>query len=326
MSLEPFTTPFDAQTGKCATYIKSLPGSFNSTWPTSCSDITGTAINTAIAPKQGAPSVGFMLLNGRRLGNLGAIEAIPTGGVTRPFPAMSIQGFQQTQIKTLGLAALAGEIVWTNGTRGGIDGDIKLRCPAANGNLTNCYAGRFGWIGDRVSLEDQVANAAFVEMNISTNQGYKDLYGSGIATFPLRYNFANCGPANLKCRGNPPTVPAVQSNSDLLEQDVERMADYARWLGSPTRSDFTVTLPDVVAGEKVFVNLQCNLCHVISKIPITDPNDTMLPKYFRDRLTTHAGTSFLSYLGTDLLMHDMGYLSQIGYPNIWRLETQVREW
>ena len=46
----------------------------------------------------------------------------------------------------------------------------------------------------------------------------------------------------------------------------------------------------------------------------------MLTKYFRDRLATRVDNSnkvypFLSYLGTDLLMHDMGYLSQVGLSN-----------
>ena len=97
------------------------------------------------------------------------------------------------------------------------------------------------------------------------------------------------------------------------------MADYARWLGDPTRSEFTVSLPEVVAGEQIFRHLHCNQCHVIGKIPIADPNDTMLTKVYRDRLATHiksrhpgAGYPFVSYLGTDLLMHDMGYLSQVG--------------
>ena len=128
--------------------------------------------------------------------------------------------------------------------------------------------------------------------------------------FPIRYNFPNCGPADKKC---------VQSkgNADLSEQDINRMADYARWLGNPTRSEFTASLPDVIAGETIFGQIKCNTCHVISKIEITDPNDTMLTKYFRDRLAKRVDNTnkvypFLSYLGTDLLMHDMGYLSQVG--------------
>ncbi len=202
-------------------------------------------------------------------------------------------------------AAIAGEIIWNAGTRGGVDGDKKLSC--TTGSLASCYIGRFGWLGDRVSLEDQVANAAFVEMNMTTKMGYKQLYPNG-NDFPIRYNLPNCGPADQIC-------VTSKGNADLLEEDVERMADYARWLGSPTRSEFTVSLPDVVAGETIFKQLSCNSCHVIDKIPITDPNDTMLTKVYRARLATHIAPPaipFVSYLGTDLLMHDMGYLSQVG--------------
>jgi hypothetical protein len=66
---------------------------------------------------------------------------------------------------------------------------------------------------------------------------------------------------------------------------------------------------------------------VIGKIEIPNPDDTMLTEYFRARLAKHVDPTvnksqpnpclgkacpFVSYLGTDLLMHDMGYLSQVG--------------
>jgi CxxC motif-containing protein (DUF1111 family) len=92
------------------------------------------------------------------------------------------------------------------------------------------------------------------------------------------------------------------------------MADYARWVGNPTRSEFQVSLPEVIAGDRIFRQLKCDTCHVIAKVDIV-PEYTMLTKDFRDRLATRvAGRAqpFLSYIGTDLLMHDMGYLSQVG--------------
>jgi CxxC motif-containing protein (DUF1111 family) len=207
---------------------------------------------------------------------------------------------------------MAGEILWNSGTRAGIDpnprGDNKLSC--TTGDLTTCWIGRFGWLGDRVSLEDQVANAAFVEMNMTSSTAYNTLYPRGTNTFPVRYNFPNCGLANQVCINS-------KGNGDLLEQDIDRMADYARWLGNPTRSEFTVSLPEVIKGEQIFRQLQCNACHVIDKIPIPNPNDTMLPKFFQTRLAFAPPASpFLSYLGTDLLMHDMGYLSQVGTPGV----------
>src|SRR6185295_17169592 len=98
--------------------------------------------------------------------------------------------------------------------------------------------------------------------------------------YPIRYGFPNCGPADKTCKA------ATKGNADLTEADVNRMAAYARWLGNPTRSEFQAALPDVVAGERVFTQLQCNTCHVISKIKIEKPENTMLTEVFRDRLLT----------------------------------------
>ena len=190
-----------------------------------------------------------MLLNGKRLGNASAIEAIPNAAILE---------FNQDQTAALG-ATLAGEILWNAGSRGGVDGEVRKNC--RTGSLDDCYIGRFGWLGDRVSLEDQVANAAFVEMNMTTSQGYKKLYPAPFQSvpFPIRYNFPNCGPADRTC---------VQSkgNVDLSESDINRMAAYARWVGNPTRSEFTASLPDVIAGEAIFGQMKCNTCHVISKM------------------------------------------------------------
>ena len=268
-----------------------LPAPTSKPWPSNCDEINGAAVRGAID----SGAVGFMLLNGKRLGNLSAIEAIPN---------QTILGFRDSQRAALG-ETIAGEIIWNAGSRDGVGGKVHKVC--ATKSLTDCYIGRFGWLGDRVSLEDQVANAAFVEMNITTREGYKKLYSSDKVEFPIRYAFPNCGPADKTC---------VESsgNADLSEQDIERMADYARWLGNPTRSEFKVSLKEVIAGEKIFRQIKCDTCHVIGKIEI-NPDDTMLSEDFRDRLATRVAQSarpFLSYIGTDLLMHDMGYLSQVG--------------
>ncbi len=275
-------------------------------WPVNCNDVNGDAINAAIV----GGDVGYMHLNGKRLGNLSAIEAIPN---------TAILGFRTDQRAALG-NKMAGDIIWQAGSRDGVNvGDNRRvknkiqKCEDTQPkDLANCFIARFGWVGDRVSIEDQVANAAFVEMNLLTTQGYKKLYPKDDAKFPIRYGHPNCGPANKACVNS-------TGNGDLTERDVERMADYARWLGNPTRSEFKVALPEVIAGEKLFRSTNCDTCHVIKKIKI-DPEDTMLNQTFRDRLktrvkaatpTTPAVDPFLSYIGTDLLMHDMGYLSQI---------------
>jgi hypothetical protein len=277
-------------------------------WPATCNDINNAAIHAETDGVNTRATVGFILLNGKRVSNSSAIEAIPN---------TAIIGFNKDQADALG-ATMAGEVQYNGGTRGGVGGDVKKNCRKRNKNLTDCWIGRFGWLGDRVSLEDQVANAAFVEMGMTTSGGYERLYGTTNVAFPLRYNLPNCGPANKRC-------VTSNGNGDLSEIDVNRMAAYARWTGNPTRSEFTAALPDVIAGEKIFSDtLKCNTCHVIRKIDITDPNDTMLTQYFRNRLASRIDTTnqeqkvypFLSYLGTDSLMHDMGYLSQVGNGSI----------
>jgi hypothetical protein len=318
-----------------------------------CSAVSGTSIYNAIYTPipygngDTRTQVGFMLLNGKRLGNLGAMEALPNGDPSLyngTSPAGSILGFQQSQMSTLGSATIKvngvdvtvpiyGSIPWSVGTRGGflrsgvVASDQKMACGTADMSLAKCWIGRFGWIGDRVSLEDQVANAAFIEMNMTTPNGSG--YGPNW-TFPVRYNLPNCGPASQSCV-NTGTGCEVSGgpcgNAKLLEIDINRMADYARWIGDPTRSEFTVTLPDVVAGERIFRDIMCSTCHVIDKIPITNSEDTMLTPVFRARLATHTAPAspFLSYLGTDLLMHDMGYLSQVGVRNPGTLLSGIRD-
>jgi len=297
IKLQSFTTPKDCQLVLFAPIGKP--------WPITCDDIAEKAIQDAVtATASGSAKVGYMHLNGKRLGNLGVIEAIPNE---------EIKGFQRDQQANLdkvkpGLAKFAGEIVWAPGSRDGVgtNGAI-VRKDCRTNSLTDCFIGRFGWLGDRGSLEDQVANAAYVEMNMTSSASYDALYGTDKVAIPIRYKYPNCGPANKTCMDSP-------GNSDLSELDIKRMADYGRWLGDPTRSEVQVSQPEVIAGEKIFKSLQCDTCHVIKRIEIK-PEDTVLNKHFRDRLTAHLKDGlkpFLSYIGTDLLMHDMGYLSQVG--------------
>ena len=73
VNLTGFKTPFDSLSS-CSAYLVPGNGQPINKWPAKCTDINGTAIQNATTANGG---VGFMLLNGKRLGNLGAIEAIP---------------------------------------------------------------------------------------------------------------------------------------------------------------------------------------------------------------------------------------------------------
>ena len=177
---------------------------------------------------------------------------------------------------TLGNAA--GEIIWSPGSRDGVQGEVKKNC--RTNTLNDCYIGRFGWLGDRVSLEDQVANAAFVEMNMTTTAGYRRSTATPRWRTRSGTTYPNCGAANKTC-------VASKGNSDLSELDIQRMADYARWLGNPTRSEIQVSQPEVIAGEKIFNRLQCDTCHVIKRIDIVPGRHDADPRISAHRLTTH---------------------------------------
>lgn len=145
-------------------------------------------------------------------------------------------------------------------------------------------------------------------MNLTSHQLYstppdraKDL---------VRYNKPVCDPAGAYCQKQ-------AANSDITEQEIKDMATYQRWVGIPNRSEYQVVSAEVQAGEEIFKDLQCNSCHVIDKIAFIK-DDNILPDEERDhleRLKIPSGGKtdypFISYLGADLLMHDMGYLSQV---------------
>jgi hypothetical protein len=270
------------QTSSSCQLVRPAPTS--KPWPTTCDDINDAAIHGATD----GGAVGFMLLNGKRLGNLSAMEAIPN---------QAILGFRNSQVAALG-ATIAGEIIWNAGSRDGVGGTVHKDC--RTNSLVDCYIGRFGWVGDRVSLEDQVANAAFVEMNMTTKDGYKRLYGNSKVL--LRYG------TRIPIVARPTRRVANRAATDC-PNDVELMADYARWLGNPTRSSSRL-LCRRLSQARNLRQLKCDTCHVIRKIDIV-PDDTMLTKDFRDRLATRQ-LPILVLHRYRFITHDMGYLSQVG--------------
>ncbi|MCG6861286.1 MAG: hypothetical protein LJE70_08425 [Chromatiaceae bacterium] len=264
-------------------------------WPTSCTQVDGAAIMKAIEEGR----IGYMHLTGRRLGNTPLIEMIPDAEILEARKQQEVPG-------CLSLAP---------GTRRGTgEADYHYRT-CELGKLGDgpgdCYIGRWGWIGDRASLEDQVANAADVEMSISSSRSYDKIHPSPTTEAQLvRYKKPQCGPLNTHCK-------VARTNSDITEQEIRDMATYQRWIGIPNRSEYEVSSMQVQEGEKIFEELQCNSCHVIKKIPF-DYADNMLPDEERKHLKAYeifegdkVEYPFVAYLGTDLLMHDMGYLSQV---------------
>jgi CxxC motif-containing protein (DUF1111 family) len=275
-----FKTPLDTQTN-CQSYFAPLQGQEES-WPNACDDVNGAGIMRAISEGK----VGFMLLNAPRIVGMNVLEAIPQ---------KQILANQQQQVTRLGSKELAGAPVWLAGSMAGAN--IK-NCQQPDSS--DCYIARFGWTLASGTLEDQVSGAAaYPELNITQKEGAQ----KGL---PLRYATPHCGAANANCQ-------KTEANSDLTESHIKNLADYMRWLGVFNRSEFLVTSEPVQRGEKVFIKAQCDTCHVIKKINL-DPKDNVLPTGFAKRLedlTQNGNQPYVSYIGTDLLQHDMGYLSQV---------------
>ena len=290
----------DINVGNECKKITGKPASVdNENWPGNCNDVSGSSILKAIENNK----IGYIHLLGRRLGNTPMIEMIPDETILN-----TLRSQTSSSMKYPGCFSLAP------GTRSGRDNNLNYRSCSTGKYGTgknDCYIGRWGWIGDRASLEDQIANAASVEMNVTSSESYTKVHAKASDPDQLvRYNQTLCGPADASCK-------TKQANSDITEQEIKDMATYQRWIGIPNRSEYQVSSEKVQAGEKVFRKLQCNSCHVIDKI-VFNVNDNMLPDEEREHLEAlqiktkgHVDYPFISYLGTDLLLHDMGYLSQV---------------
>jgi len=290
------------ETGNRCTAVAEKPEGVDAEqWPANCQEVNGQAVENAIAGGE----IGFLHLLGRRLGNTPLIEMIPDQVI------MGTKAAQQRSFKHAGYAGCFGV---APGTRVGAGGAMSYRsCTSGvfGASADDCYISRWGWMGDRASLEDQIANAASVEMNITSKEGYAQLHPGANDKELVRYNDTLCGPADKTCIESQP-------NSDITEQEIRDMATYQRWIGIPQRSEFQVSSDIVQKGEQVFKDLKCDSCHVIRKIPFVEA-DNMLPDEEREHLKSLEITvadggpeyPFVSYLGTDLLLHDMGYLSQV---------------
>lgn len=292
------------QTGtqRCTDPLKPRPHGVDAKdWPLLCKEVSGENVWSAIEKGQ----IGFMHLLGKRLGNTPLIEMIPNATV------IATQRAQRKDPKSGGIGT-AGCFGLAPGTRVGAGGATNYRTCASQqlGTGTNdCYLSRFGWIGDRASLEDQVANAAFTEQNISSKEGYRLINPNPKQASQLvRYKNPLCGPADRACQNR-------ETNSDITEEEIRDMATYQRWIGIPERSEYQVSTAKVQNGEKHFRTLGCASCHVIDKIAFVE-SDNSLPDEERAELKKLQNSAdpnypFVSYLGTDLLLHDMGYLSQV---------------
>lgn len=130
--------------------------------------------------------------------------------------------------------------------------------------------GRFGWKANPATLFQQVVTA------FNEDIGINSVFMPG----------TNCTTVEIDCRNAPEGgVP------DIADDDIQKVVLYVSVLAVPAQRDYDS--PQVQAGERIFYEAQCELCHVATLQTGTHPTIPALSNQ-----TIHPYT--------DLLLHDMG--------------------
>ncbi len=156
----------------------------------------------------------------------------------------------------------------------GVLGKVSQVADAASGKMR---IGRFGWKAQQATLLSFAGDAYLNEMGI-TNR-----------LFPVE----NAPNGNTQLLEQYDTVVDPEDVVDPAtgRGDIDRVADFMRFLGAPPRLPLTHS---AAAGRSVFQNAGCAVCHV--PLMITGPNKVT------------ALNQQEVWLFSDLLLHDMGTL------------------
>jgi CxxC motif-containing protein (DUF1111 family) len=115
-------------------------------------------------------------------------------------------------------------------------------------------AGRFGWKNQNASLLSFAADAYLNEMGI-TNRLIKTentSMGNSVANF-------DHVPDNTRCANDP-----TQVCGEDVDGDIEEFAAFMRSTKAPPRDTALAATADARAGETLFNQIGCNICHVTS--------------------------------------------------------------
>ncbi len=156
----------------------------------------------------------------------------------------------------------------------GVLGKVSKVADAATGKM---LIGRFGWKSQQATLLSFAGDAYLNEMGITSR------------LFPVE----NAPNGNSKLLEQYDTVADPEDVVDPTtgRGDIDRVADYMRFLGAPPRLPPT---NGASVGRSVFQNTGCAVCHV--PLMITGPNKIA------------ALSQQQVWLFSDLLLHDMGSL------------------
>lgn len=124
--------------------------------------------------------------------------------------------------------------------------------------------GRFGWKSNQPNIKQQVAGAFSGDMGITTSMFPKEGYSTTQATYFKDKNIISGG------------------DPEISDKNLDSVVLYSKNLAVPVRRN--VDNNEVIEGERIFKQLNCNLCH---RTDLKSNNQIIHPY-------------------TDLLLHDMG--------------------
>jgi CxxC motif-containing protein (DUF1111 family) len=183
-----------------------------------------------------------------------------------------------TPLFGLGLIeAIPDQEILRNVRRTPLDGVLGKVAKVADAATGKTHIGRFGWKAQQATLISFAGDAYLNEMGITSR------------LFPVE-NAPN-GNAQLLAQYDTVVDPEDVVDPATGRGDIDRVADFMRFLGAPPRLPPTHS---AAAGRSVFQNTGCAVCHV--PLMITGPNKVA------------ALNQQEVWLFSDLLLHDMGSL------------------
>mgnify|MGYP000482218898 CR=1 FL=1 len=183
-----------------------------------------------------------------------------------------------TPLFGLGLIeAIPDQEILRNVRRTPLDGVLGKVAKVADAATGKTLIGRFGWKAQQATLLSFAGDAYLNEMGITSR------------LFPVE-NAPN-GNAQLLAQYDTVVDPEDVVDPTTGRGDIDRVADFMRFLGAPPRLPPTNS---AAAGRSVFQNTGCAVCHV--PLMITGPSKVA------------ALNQQEVWLFSDLLLHDMGSL------------------
>lgn len=184
-----------------------------------------------------------------------------------------------------------------------VDGVLGTANYAYDPETGDVRLGRYGWKAGKVSLRHQVANAALLDMSVTSS------------TYP-----------NRTCLAGPQYCDAASGTEAGLPDDaLQLMTDYLQLLAVPAQRSMSSGFPQGVSplayldiepekiaqGEQVFKEIRCNACHL-------DEVQTST----RSKFAEVRNQTIRPY--TDMLLHDMGegladdFVEGLANGQMWR--------